>query len=269
MEKQSAEYSGSMYTFLYGMQQFEKMGYNMQHHGRENENDNVAKALIETRHQPLIKMILDFEHDKHRSFCEAIMAYNDNKEHETLVEVLLEYNEKHNSLRFRELIKELAALPDNDELIKKYAQYAAMDDGDSYSTSDNLFYIREMARILFEAGRNDLAMEIVKTHLTDKEFPFMEILSKLYKNEKVTSEEITEAFNTNMPLATKKNRGDYFSRRKKENAVKYFTRHLIDSGVSLDLIEAGIREYEARHAMDQIEYLDDSWNIKLKIVRDK
>ena len=259
MDRAAEFYTGAMYGILDAIHEGsfshkDDMGYE----APLLHSDNVAKALIETGHQPFLQLILAKERDS-TFFAEALDTYLKAGRFDMVVATLRAHPVRGVShLDFSKFVQSLLDVGSGDQLILDFAEYLKWGDEnqDRFSSSDNSYYSQELIYGLFEVGRDDLAQAVLDRFIQPGEVPFFLLVKRLMRGGEVMPQEVAETFDVYCPLAEQKGPRDWEQARRLVGIVQFFVRKLVDMDAPIPLLQTTFLAHVARKKTDQMGWLD-------------
>lgn len=251
-------YAGAMYGVIDSVQSGNLSS------DRHNEHwcstsESVASVLIETKHEPLVQMLLA-RGDDYRIFAEVLHGFFKDGQLDKVVQILKDNPKKSPKFDFGALIEALIATQASDELIIDFAEYISRENKDRFSVSDHLFYSKNLVKALWAGGRYDLARKLIEKFIDEDQRPFMNILEKVHSGEKVDQAEITELFNTYCPVI-EGHSGNYLASSKRTKVVESFLFSLKEFEASVDLLQVTMEAYQSRFKTGQMEMIIGAYDI--------
>lgn len=263
-------YSASVYSLL-GMASNEVLSGTTDSDKRSDpmiQSENVAKALIETGHDPVIQLILSNDSD-YKLFAETVNAYWKSEQYAKAVSLLRQYPKQRACFWIGEFTEGLARSTEDDQVMIDYADYLRMQDENDghYSIREgDSSHIRVLIKELWRANKREVAKLITDRFIRDDEKPFFAILERLSAGEDVDPEEIMAVFDTYCPLKSKsKTRDEYKEVDRRTTVAKLFLTELEYLDASLSLLKASLIAYEARVATQQMgSTVTEVWHLKAR-----
>lgn len=267
MENGQELYTGAMYGVINAVQSGTlKKNHNHQEHW-DTVSDSVPSALIDTGHEPLIKLLLSGEEVDYKIITEVLYGYLRNGQLDKVVSILHQFPDRVHGFELHKFIETLVSSNADNSLILNLAAFTAIEKEDRHSDSNGSYYLRALIKSLWRAKKYDLAQSIIVKFVTEKEKPYMLLLEKIVKGESVSPDDVTQAIEMQCPLKPKgkRNWGDYLESSTRTKEITWFLSSFNELEAPIELLRVILEAHAKRMKSDQMEHMSSTYDIEKKI----